>query len=265
MHSFSNPVSDWLVPDWPAPPGVRAICTTRNGGYSTPPYDSLNLGSHVGDEEASVARNRRVLQVAVGAQPVFMNQVHGTDVVVLDAQSPECPVADGAVTTSRGPACTVMVADCLAVLVCDRGGTTVAAAHAGWRGLAGSNGNGILEEVCKQFMVLSRVSHESIATELIAWLGPCIGPSAFEVGPDVRDAFVGHNPTAAQCFQPTARDRWLADLPGLARQRLYALGITQVFGNDGTAPWCTATNSLRFFSHRRDRISGRQGACIWLA
>lgn len=265
MHLFSNPLCDWLVPDWPAPPGVRAICTTRNGGYSSPPYDSLNLGSHVGDDGASVARNRSQLQVALGAQPVLLNQVHSTEVVVLDAEPPECPVADGALTTSRGLACTVMIADCLPVLLCDRNGTTVAAAHAGWRGLAGINGNGILEEVCKQFMALSRVSHELIATELIAWMGPCIGSSAYEVGPDVRDAFVGHNPAAVQCFQPVARDRWLADLPGLARQRLNAMGITRIFGNDGTAPWCTAGNPLRFFSHRRDRVSGRQAACIWLA
>ena len=256
--------SDWLQPDWPAPANVQALCTTRSGGVSSPPYDSLNLGTHVGDDADKVARNRALLQAALGAKPVFLNQVHGTDLLALAHDTPDGASADGAFTRARGLACTIMVADCLPVLLCDVQGSQVAAVHAGWRGLAGLDGIGVLEHACKQFMPLAPVGYAHDAIELIAWLGPCIGPGVFEVGNDVVAAFTGTHVQAAECFKPLPGGKWLADLQALARQRLAALGVNQVFGNDGSAPWCTVGQPLRFFSHRRDRISGRQAACIWL-
>lgn len=264
MIPSSLGANDWIQPDWPAPPHVRAMCSTRYGGVSTSPYDSLNLGSHVGDDPTHVAHNRRLLQEALGAKPVFLNQVHGTDMLALALDTPDGTTADGAFTCERGLACTIMVADCLPVLLCDVQGRQVAAVHAGWRGLAGVDGVGVLENACKHFVPLAPAEPTSSAIELIAWLGPCIGPDAFEVGGDVVDAFTRTHAQAAECFKPLAGGKWLADLPALARQRLAALGITQVFGNDGSAPWCTVGQPLRFFSHRRDRISGRQAACIWL-
>jgi YfiH family protein len=254
-----------LVPDWPAPAHVRALCSTRDGGVSLPPYGSLNLGTHVGDAALAVAHNRAALQDALGARPVFLNQVHGTQMLELAPGTADNQSADGAFTRERGLACTIMVADCLPILLCDRGGTMVAAVHAGWRGLAGVGGQGVLEQAHKHFMPLAPVGSAQPAIELIAWLGPCIGPEAFEVGAEVLNAFAAAYPAAAQCFKPLPGGKWLADLPALARQRLQALGVSQVFGNDGSPPWCTVGNSLRFFSHRRDRgISGRQAACIWL-
>ncbi len=256
--------ADWLVPDWPAPAGVRALCTTRCGGFSDLTYDSMNLGSHVGDDPDTVVRNRAVLHATTVARPVFLNQVHGTQVLALDAAISDGLTADGAFTRTRGLACTVMVADCLPVLMCDRGGSVVAAVHAGWRGLAGVAGTGVLEEACKQFLPLAPAEYAQQATEMIAWLGPCIGPDAFEVGEEVVTAFTQDNPNALQCFKPQSAGKWLANLPALARQRLNALGISHVFGNDGSPNWCTVGNPLQFFSHRRDRVSGRHAACIWL-
>jgi YfiH family protein len=257
-------LADCLQPDWPAPPGVRALCTTRAGGLSGLPYDSLNLGSHVGDDAGAVASNRAAVQAVIGSRPVFLNQVHGTQIVVLDDCTPAELTADGAFTQTRGIACTVMAADCLPILLCDRGGTQVAAVHAGWRGLAGVNGNGVLEKIFEHFRPQAHVEYALPATELIAWMGPCIGPEVFQVGADVVTAFVGDNPQARSCFQSQSNGKWLANLPALARQRLEALGITQVFGNDASPPWCTVGNPSRFFSHRRDRVSGRHAACIWL-
>lgn len=260
--------SDWLLPEWPAPANVRAVCTTRYGGVSSPPYDSMNLGSHVGDDASAVTHNRAVLKQVLGVKPVFLNQVHGTDMLALAHDTPDGATADGAVTRERSLACTIMVADCLPVLLCDAQGTQVAAVHAGWRGLAGEGARsgdiGVLEQVLKQYRSLVPVEYSQAATEVIAWLGPCIGPTAFEVGVEVVDAFTHTNPQALQCFSPQPGGKWLADLQALARQRLAALGVARVFGNDGSAPWCTVSNPLRFFSHRRDRVSGRLAACIWL-
>lgn len=264
MHPPRPDASDWLQPDWPAPPNVHAVCTTRNGGVSASPYDSLNLGSHVGDAEHAVARNREMLRAKLGAKPVFLNQVHGTDMLELAQDSPDGAAADGAFTRESGLACTIMVADCLPVLLCDLRGTQVAAVHAGWRGLAGVEGVGVVEKAFKCFRTIAPDLYNSSAIEIIAWLGPCIGPDAFEVGDDVVAAFTQTRPEAASCFKPLPGGKWLADLPGLARQRLAALGVNRVFGNDGSAPWCTVGQPLRFFSHRRDRISGRLAACIWL-
>ena len=266
-HAFP---ADWLVPDWPAPAHVRAVCTTRAGGVSGAPWNSCNLGTHVGDVAAHVQANRAVLQGTLAAQAVFMDQVHGQTMLELVPSTPAVSSvlpavqADGAFTQNRGLACTVMVADCLPVLLCDTQGRMVAAVHAGWRGLAGQGGMGVVEQIYKRFMALTPVEYAQPAIELIAWLGPCIGPTAFEVGDEVRAAFVETNPQAASCFKRAAPGKWWADLPGLARQRLAALGIAGVYGNDGSAPWCTVSNASRFFSHRRDRVSGRQAACIWL-
>lgn len=249
---------DWLIPRWPAPARVRAVCTTRAGGRSLPPYDSLNLGDHVGDDPLAVGANRAVLAQALQARPVFLQQVHGRGVVALDAHTAHGTEADACLTRAPGVACTVMVADCLPLLYTDARGSFVAAAHAGWRGLAGAGGVGVLEALHAALGVQ--------AQEIMVWLGPCIGPQAFEVGSEVRAAFEAHDRQAAACFRAApGPGKWLADLPALARQRLAALGVTRVYGNDGSTAWCTVANPSRFFSHRRDRISGRFAACVWLA
>lgn len=256
---------DWLVPDWPAPPQVRALCTTRSGGVSAPPWNSLNLGDHVGDAAEAVAANRRVLQEAIGARPVFLNQVHASGVVELDAHMRDGSSADGCATSERRLACTIMVADCLPVLFSDVRGTRVAAAHAGWRGLA----RGVLAAVLKHFCAPAP-GHSAIdASEVIAWLGPCIGPPEFEVGDEVRRAFDVFGPHAEPFFVARATQRkWLADLAGLARLQLHTLRVAQIHGNDSGAGWCTVRDESRFFSHRRDHprfgASGRFAACVWL-
>lgn len=248
-----------LQPQWPLPPGVRSACSTRAGGVSLPPYDTLNLGDHVGDDEAAVAENRRRLAARLQAHPVFLKQVHGWDVARLAADTPDGTEADACWTTERGLACTIMVADCLPVLLADPQGRVVGAAHCGWRGLCGAQGGGALE-------ALWQAMRPQLAdpSQVLAWLGPCIGPDAFEVGPEVRDAFVAQDPEAAGCFRAQPPGKFLADLPALARRRLAALGLRQVCGNDGSTEWCTVANPSRFFSHRRDRVSGRFAAAIWL-
>lgn len=242
-----------LAPQWPVPANVRSACSTRAGGVSAAPYDTLNLGDHVGDDAHAVAENRRRYAEALDARPVFLKQVHGTGVLQLDPATPHGAEADACFTRERGLACTMMVADCLPVLLADRAGTQVGAAHCGWRGLA----NGVLEALCERM--------EIPAGETLVWLGPCIGPQAFEVGAEVRAAFIANDAAAAACFRSHGDAKFLADLPALARRRLAALGITQVHGNDGTPEWCTVTNASRFFSHRRDRVSGRLAASVWLA
>lgn len=268
---------DWLIPDWPAPKNVRAVFTTRAGGVSAAPWDRMNLGVHVGDRQACVAENRDLLQRATGARTVFLNQVHGCDVLALGAATPDGLEADACVTAQRRLACTVMVADCLPVLLSTRRGDVVAAAHAGWRGLAGvdgetrQGGKGVLVSVYESLMAVAKAGPQE-PIETIAWLGPCIGPSAFEVGPEVKAAFASVQPESARLFVDIGAGKYLADLPGLARLRLQALGITRVYGNDGSAPWCTVSHPSRFFSHRRDAglsgngfgTTGRMAACIWL-
>lgn len=245
--------ADWLVPDWPAPANVRATCSTRTGGVSHAPYDSLNLGDHVGDDAQLVARNRAIFERAIGARPVYLKQVHGTaGVAMLDGHTEDGVEADGCVTRVRGIACTIMVADCLPVLFAADDGSRVGAAHAGWRGLSG----GIVEATARALQVPP--------ASLIAWLGPCIGPEAFEVGPEVKAAFEAHDASASAHFKAHRHGKWFADLPALTRMRLCALGITRIHGNDGSNAWCTVANGSRFFSHRRDRISGRFAAAVWL-
>ncbi len=253
----------WLQPDWPAPPQVRAVMTDRHGGVSAAPYDTMNLGDHVGDLPASVLSNRAILAEAVGRRPVFLQQIHGADCVVLASATPDGVAADACMSTTGDVACTIMVADCLPVLLCDASGTWVAAAHAGWRGLAGQDGMGVLENLMTSLPIVA-----DRRADILAWLGPCIGPQAFEVGSEVRAAFCQTDAQAAICFALQTEGKYLADLPALARRRLQQLGVTQIFGNDSQPAWCTALQASRFFSHRRDsRVlgqSGRMAACIWL-
>lgn len=266
--------ADWLIPDWPAPAGVRAVFTTRAGGVSVAPFDSMNLGDHVGDRPEHVAANRALLQQATGTHAVFLKQVHGHEVLALSQATPDGLPADACVTAQRQLACTVMVADCLPVLLASEDGRVVAAAHAGWRGLAGSGGSGgqdVLQSVYESFIALAQVGRAQFAIKTIAWLGPCIGPSAFEVGVEVKAAFESAQPGAGRLFEEIGAGKYLANLPALARLRLQAMGITRVYGNNGSAPWCTVSNPSRFFSHRRDAgvngngfgTTGRMAACIW--
>lgn len=237
---------DFIRPDWPAPRNVHALSTTRKGGVSSGAYDSLNLGEHVGDDLEAVAANRSRLRPALGdAMPRWLKQVHGVR-VTRDADVSHAP-ADAAVTARRDVACVVMTADCLPVIFCDRAGTRVAAAHAGWRGLAA----GVLEATMR-----------SMDTDgLMAWLGPAIGPQAYEVGDEVRKAFVDHAPEAAQAFRPgRAAGKWWCDLYRLARQRLEAAGVEDIYGGG----FCTFTDRERFFSFRRDGECGRMATLIWL-
>ncbi len=266
---------NWLIPDWPAPANVRAVFTTRQGGTSDAPWDSMNLGDHVGDAPAHVDANRALLARATGVRSVFLQQVHGIEVAMLDAALADGHQADACMTSLRQLACTIMVADCLPVLLCTDDGAVVAAAHAGWRGLAGVGQGGVLESVhasiYASFRPLQQHTRRLPAIKIIAWLGPCIGPTAFEVGLEVKAAFESLQPEAAQCFKATGTGKYLANLSGLARLRLQALGITQIYGNDGSSPWCTAGNPSRFFSHRRDAgacgngfgTTGRMAAAIW--
>jgi len=240
----------FLIPDWPAPPSVRALATTRAGGVSTGPYGSLNLGDHVGDEPAAVTANRLRLRPHFPAEPLWLQQVHDVRVVEPDSPEPEPPEADAAVARRPGQVCVVLTADCLPVLFCDVAGRVVAAAHAGWRGLL----KGVLERTVEAMAVSPR--------EVLAWLGPAIGPAAFEVGGEVRDAFIAEDPGAVTAFHAAlAPGKWLADLPALARRRLAWVGVDKIHGGDQ----CTYLDPERFFSYRRDGVTGRQGSFIWLA
>lgn len=245
--------SPLIVPDWPAPAAVRAVSTTRLGGVSVPPYDFLNLGSHVNDQPAAVAENRRRLRALAGlpGEPVWLSQVHGT-VVVDAALAAIGSSADASFSQRPGVVCAILTADCLPVLFCDTAGRVVAAAHAGWRGLV----DGVLERT-----VVALGGQGAAPPELLAWLGPAIGPEAFEVGDEVRAAFVAADPAAAAAFVAQNAGKWRADLFRLARQRLAACGVTRVYGGGV----CTFGDPARFFSHRRDRVSGRQASLIWLA
>jgi YfiH family protein len=237
---------------WPLPPGVRAAFTTRRGGASAAPWDSFNLGAHVGDDPGAVAANRAHLRalLALPSEPAWLSQVHGN--TVFDLQRPaslEVPAADAAISRAARGVCVIMVADCLPVLFASRDGSRIGAAHAGWRGLAA----GVLENTVAAL--------DLPPAQLTAWLGPAISPPHFEVGDEVRAAFVGADDGAATHFTPNARGRWQADLVGLARRRLAALGVTDVHGGH----WCTFADRERFFSHRRDGRGGRMAALVWRA
>lgn len=242
-----------LQPDWRAPTGVRAAFSLRSGGASAPPWDTLNLGVHVGDDPTSVLENRRRLVNALQLprEPVWLDQVHGCEVLQVGLQNlpavGERPTADAVVTRDSGVVLAVQVADCLPVLFVSEDGGALGAAHAGWRGLVA----GVLESTV--------AAMHTDPTRLIAWLGPCIGPAHFEVGTEVREAFLAAQPGAAAAFAANPRGRWQCDLPQLARDRLAAMGVRRVFGGQ----WCTAADPVRFFSHRRDQRTGRMAALLW--
>jgi YfiH family protein len=242
----------FLQPGWPAPARVRAVSTTRIGGIGAGPYTSLNLALHVGDDQAAVEANRARLRGTAGlpAEPVWLEQRHGTRVLDLDAERSDVKSleADAAITSVAGRVCAILTADCLPVLLTDRSGTRVAAAHAGWRGLAA----GIVERTVAAMAMPG--------AEILAWLGPCIGADRFEIGPEVRDALVAGDPGADGCVRPGRADRWHADLQALARRRLIALGIESVTA----AAACTFSDSRRFFSHRREAPCGRMATLVWL-
>lgn len=236
-----------LIPNWPAPKNVKALQTTRNGGVSAAPYASLNLGSHVGDVPLAVSRNRMLLEPLLPSEPVWLQQMHGVE--VIDAAQAACwPQADACVSARSGAVCVVMTADCLPLLLCDTAGSVVGAAHAGWRGLC----DGVIEQTVR--------SMKTAPDTLMAWLGPAISQAAFEVGDEVRTAFVARQAQAAAAFSPGASGKWYADIYQLARLRLEALGITRIYGGG----LCTYTDSTRFFSYRRDGVTGRMGTFIWM-
>jgi YfiH family protein len=252
-----------IEPDWPAPVRVKAYSTTRAGGVGSGVYASMNLADHVGDAPEQVARNRAILRdrLQLPSEPLWLRQVHGCALAGEDsAISSEAHAragceADGAVTGEAGVVCVVMTADCLPVLMCDDRGTRVAAVHAGWRGLA----SGILERAIAA-MAAGGASERIPSERLLVWLGPAIGPDAFEVGPEVRERFLEVDPGSMDAFRASRNGRFLANLAGLARRRLARLGVTGVYGGG----YCTHSDPRRFFSYRRDGVTGRMASLIWL-
>jgi len=251
-----------IHPDWPAPETVQALTTTRQGGTSNRPWNSLNLADHVGDDPLTVQENRRYLRrvLSLPSEPVWLRQVHGEEVVETachikgpgreNSSSPliEPPQADASVSREPGRVSAVLTADCLPALFCDRSGSCVAAAHAGWRGLAA----GVLERTVQVMGVAPE--------ELLVWLGPAIGPQVFEVGDEVHAAFTEQHAQAGDAFAPRPQGRWLADLYHLARIRLLSVGVSAVYGGDR----CTFTEADHFYSYRRDGVTGRMATLIWL-
>lgn len=238
----------WQVPDWPAPANVHSLVTTRQGGVSLPPYDSMNLASHVGDDPKRVAENRRRLRecLQLPEEPLWLSQVHGTR-IVEQGQAMADEQADGSISRLPGRACVVMTADCLPVLLCDRAGSKVAAVHAGWRGLAA----GAVEAAVQQL--------GGEPGELMAWLGPAIGPEHFEVGDEVRTVFTQDHVDAAEAFRPHGSGKWLADIYQLARLRLSRMGVTGVYGGGA----CSFHEAEKYYSYRRDKTTGRMASLIW--
>ncbi|NBB12021.1 peptidoglycan editing factor PgeF [Pseudomonas sp. SLFW] len=239
-------MADWLIPDWPAPVGIKACVTTRSGGVSVAPFDSFNLGDHVDDDPDAVAQNRSTLTTALNIQPAWLKQVHGINVV--EASAAHVMQADASWSKTPGIACTIMTADCLPALFCNRQGTQVAAVHAGWRGLAA----GVLEAAVDSFV--------DAPADILVWLGPAIGPQAFEVGPEVREAFMASHPETAEAFVPSVNDgKFMADIYQLARLRLAAHGVTAVYGGG-----LSTYNDERFFSYRRGARTGRFASLVWI-
>lgn len=243
----------WFEVDWPAPRGIRAVSTQRgdaHSGVSKAPYGSFNLGAHVGDDPVAVAENRRRLKAGAGlpSEPFWLSQVHGTGVADLDS-SAALKAADAAFTRGSAKVCAILTADCLPILFATDSGDTVAAAHAGWRGLAA----GVIEATVRAM--------SAPPASLLAWLGPAIGAAHFEVGAEVRDAFLAGDAKAGEAFEPNPKGRFWADLTLLARRRLQDLGVKRIYGGGE----CTFARKERYFSHRRDGITGRQATLIWRA
>lgn len=248
-----------ITPSWPAPSHVKALQTTRLGGFSSAPFDHLNLAMHVQDNPLAVAKNRQELAAYLPSEPVWVNQVHGVE--AIDAAQSTClQNADASFTTQKNVVCVTMTADCLPVLLCDVSGTAVAAIHAGWRGLC----DGVIEQTVRKMPVNP--------SELMVWLGPAIGPNAFEVSGEVRQQFIDKDKNAAlafksieiECASKAIANKWLGNLYLIAQQRLQALGVTQIYGGGISDNFCTYTEEQRFFSFRRDNITGRMATLIWL-
>ncbi|NOT11854.1 MAG: peptidoglycan editing factor PgeF [Methylococcaceae bacterium] len=241
-----NANEHWLVPDWPAPDHIKAATTLRTGGVSASPYASFNSALHVGDQRDRVLQNRQLLKARLNLpdEPLWLSQIH-SNVVIDAAKSARLQEADASYTMQTGIVCTVMTADCLPLLVCDKEGICVAAIHAGWRGLAA----GIITNTIKALPI----------ADLMVWLGPAIGPESFEVGKEVRDAFKKKSEINLTAFKQVSDEKWLADIYQLARHELMELGIDQVYGGN----FCTVTDSARFYSYRRDNVTGRMATLIW--
>ena len=249
MNDMPGPHEDWIVPAWPVPPHVRALVTTRAGGVSAAPYDTFNLGFSTDDDPAAVSENRRRLRALLPQEPRWLKQAHGS--VVLTAESVEGrPEADASFARERGTVCAILVADCLPVLLSNRQGTVVAAAHAGWRGLA----EGVIDNTVTALTAAGIEAHD-----IVAYIGPGIGPDAFEVGDEVRAAYVDRDGGAAAAFSPHTPGKWLADLAKLARRALARCGVSAVLGGN----LCTYSDPTRFYSYRRDKVTGRMAAVIW--
>lgn len=245
----------FIIPNWPAPANVKALQTTRIGGVSHAPYASLNLAAHVNDDALAVAKNRQLLSPYLPSEPVWVNQVHGIE--VIDAAQSTCVQnADASYTTKPNVVCVTMTADCLPVLLCDKAGTIVAAVHAGWRGLC----DGAIEAAVEKMPVDK--------SEIIAWLGPAIGAKAFEVGDDMRQQFILRDSRAEQAFkacgEQSVNQKWLCDIYMLAKQRLHQIGVTEIYGGSVNEDFCTYTDEAHFFSFRRDNVTGRMASLIWL-
>jgi len=241
---------EFIHPNWPAPSNVKALQTTRNGGLSLDAFASLNMGMHVGDDPIVVAKNRQLLSAYLPSEPVWVNQVHGIN--VIDAAASSClQNADASYTNKPNVVCVTMTADCLPVLLCDQKGKVVAAVHAGWRGLC----DGVIEAAVAKMQVP--------VNEILAWLGPAIGPNAFEVGDEVRSQFMARDAQAELAFVARS-DKWLCNLYLIAQQRLQRMGVTQIYGAGIDEDFCTYSDEARFFSYRRDNVTGRMASLIWL-
>lgn len=249
-RAVNNCEDSWLIPVWPAPAHVRALTTLRKGGSSQEPFASFNMAMHVGDDEQHVMANRQSLrqQLSLSKEPAWLQQTHSQIVVRAEKISNNITEADASFTSQPGLPCVVMTADCLPLLITDRKGSCVAAVHAGWRGLA----DGIIEKTLNAMPVDK--------TELLVWLGPAIGPHAYEVGDDVRQVFLEQNAQAEQAFRQVDENHWMMDIYQLARQRLHHHHVTDIYGGE----YCTFTDVERFYSYRRDNITGRMASLIWL-
>ena len=252
---------DFITPNWPAPKNVHALQTNRHKGHSQAPFDSLNFGMHVNDNPMHVAQNRQLLSEHLPSEPVWLNQTHS--ITVVDAANTTClPNADASFSTKKNVVCVVMTADCLPVLLCDKAGTIVIAVHAGWRGLCDGAIEASIDAACRAAQIMS--------ADLMAWLGPAIGPNAFEVGAELRDQFIMQDGQAEAAFKPHKNDKqeqnkWLANIYQIAAQRLNNCGVSQVYGGGIESDFCTFTQNEQFFSYRRDGVTGRMASLIWLA